>query len=442
MFEVLTEKFGQLFGRLRGAGKIRAKEIEEILQEVRHSLLDADVHYQVVQDFVAAIHAKAVGAEVLESLSPDQQLVKIVHEELLRLLGERAPALDLSGQPPTLMLVGLQGSGKTTSAGKLARYLAEQKGRRPYLVPADLRRPAAIEQLQKIGAELSLAVHPSHAGEDVVELCAGAQAEARSRHLDVVILDTAGRLAIDQPLMQELVRIKERVRPQEILLVVDAMTGQDAVNVASRFHQELGLSGVILTKLDGDARGGAALSVRAVTGCPIKMIGVGEKSDALEVFHPDRLAGRILGMGDMLSLIEKAQAAFEEKAAQALEEKLRRDEFTMDDFLGQMRQMKKLGPLTGLMEMLPGFGKVKHLMKGVDPERNLRKVEAIILSMTPAERANQKLINGSRRKRIAAGSGTKLQDVNQFLQQFEQMKVMIKRLRKMGMKGLPAIPGF
>ena len=439
MFESLSEKLSKTFKKLRGQGKLTEKNIEEALKEVRMALLEADVNYKVVKKFVEDIRQSSMGQEVLDSLSPGQQVIKIVYEELIRLMGGSRQELNLTGRTPfTLMLVGLQGSGKTTTAGKLALHL-RKKGRNPYLVPADIYRPAAIEQLQKLGSQLGIPVHDTEKNRKPEDTCREALSMAGSVGADVLIMDTAGRLHIDDELMAELVRIKERVSPTEILLVADAMTGQDAVNVAKHFNDLLDISGVILTKMEGDARGGAALSVKAVTDKPIKFIGVGEKLDALEPFFPDRLASRILGMGDMLSLIEKAQEEFDEKEALKLAKKLRKREFDLEDFLSQLRQLKKLGSLEQIMSMIPGMGQLKQLKNMKPDEKELVRVEAIINSMTKEERGNYKSVNGSRRRRIALGSGTTIQDVNRLLKNFAQTKKMMENLTRKGLQGVPSI---
>ncbi|MEW5761762.1 MAG: signal recognition particle protein [Bacillota bacterium] len=447
MFGNLTERLQETFRKLRGKGKLTEEDVNVALREVRLALLEADVNFKVVKDFVAGVHRRAVGQEVLNSLTPAQQVVKIVREELVELMGGVNARLNLAPKPPTvLMLVGLQGSGKTTTAAKLANYLKKQ-GRRSLLVAADIYRPAAVEQLQLLGKRIDVEVF--HVGDaDPVAIARAAVAHAGSSALDAVVIDTAGRLHIDDQMMGELERIKDAVRPHEILLVVDAMTGQDAVRVAESFHSRLGLDGVILTKLDGDTRGGAALSVRAVTGCPIKFVGVGEKLDALEPFYPDRMADRILGMGDVLTLIEKAQAAFDAEKAAALQKKLRRAEFDLDDFREQLRQFRKMGPLDEILGMLPGFGNLKKLKPELAlDEKELVTVEAIINSMTPEERRAPEIIDGSRRRRIARGSGTTVQDVNRLLKQFEQTRKMIRQLRdlekgarKSKLKGIPRFP--
>ena len=439
MFESLSEKLNRTFKKLRGQGKLTEKNIEEALKEVRMALLEADVNYKVVKKFVEDIRQSAMGQEVLDSLTPGQQVIKIVHEELIRLMGGSRQELNLTGRTPfTLMLVGLQGSGKTTTAGKLALHL-RKKGRNPYLVPADIYRPAAIEQLQKLGSQLGIPVHDTEKSRKPEDTCQEALQRAGTVGADILIMDTAGRLHIDDELMAELVRIKERVSPTEILLVADAMTGQDAVNVAKHFNDLLDISGVILTKMEGDARGGAALSVKAVTDKPIKFIGVGEKLDALEPFFPERLASRILGMGDMISLIEKAQEEFDEKEALKLAKKLKKREFDLEDFLSQLRQLKKLGSLEQIMSMIPGMGQLKQLKNMKPDEKELVRVEAIINSMTKEERENYKVINGSRRRRIALGSGTTIQDVNRLLKNFAQTKKMMENLTRKGLQGVPSI---
>ncbi len=437
MFESLTEKLNRTFKNLRGRGRLTEGNIQDAMKEVRLALLEADVNYKVVKGLVEDIRARAVGQEVLESLTPGQQVIKIVNEELVRLMGETGHELNLTGRPPfVIMLVGLQGSGKTTTAAKLARHL-RSKGRNPYLVPADVYRPAAIDQLETLGARIDVPVHPSTPDRKPEDLCKEAMAQSGA---DILILDTAGRLHVDTALMEELARIKENVSPTEILLVADAMTGQDAVSVAESFDELLDLDGVILTKTEGDARGGAALSIRAVTGKPVKFIGVGEKLDALEPFHPDRMASRILGMGDMLSLIEKAQTQFDEKEARKLQERIQKREFDLEDFRNQLGQVKKLGSMEQILGMLPGMGQLKQLKKMKPDEKELVRVEAIINSMTREERRNHKIINGSRRKRIARGSGTKVQDVNRLLKNFVQSKKMMERLtRKGGGQGMPAL---
>jgi signal recognition particle subunit SRP54 len=441
MFDRLSDKLNAVFKKLRGRGKLTEADVNEALREVRLSLLEADVNYKVTKAFIERLRGRAVGEEVMRSLTPAQQVVKIVHEELTALLGGESPRLDLGGKPPVvLMLVGLQGSGKTTTAAKLAKRLKSQ-GRQPYLVPADLQRPAAIEQLKRLAGDIGVAVYPTAASQNPVAVAAAAMEAAYAEGYDTVILDTAGRLHIDAPLMEELKAIRAKVQPQEILLVADAMTGQDAVAVAQSFHDLLKLTGVILTKVEGDARGGAALSMREVIGRPIKFLGVGEKLDALEVFHPDRLASRILGMGDVLTLIEKAQEAFDAEQVQALEKKLRQESFTLDDFREQLRQIKKMGSMEQLLSMIPGLGGRLKDLKGMQPDdKELKRVEAIISSMTPKERVDCTIINGSRRRRIAAGSGTTVQDVNRLLKNFAATQKMIRQVAKSGKKGMGRFP--
>jgi signal recognition particle subunit SRP54 len=442
MFDRLSDKLAAVFKKLKGHGKLTEVQVEAGLREVRLALLEADVNYKVTKGFIESIKARAVGEEVMRSLTPGQQIVKIVHEELTQLLGGESPKLNLGGKPPVaLMLVGLQGSGKTTTAGKLARRLKKQ-GRQPYLVPADVQRPAAIEQLKRLGADLGVDVYPSTPDQNPVAIADAAMEAAYTAGYDTVILDTAGRLHIDAPLMDELKAIREKTEPQEILLVADAMTGQDAVQVAQKFHDLLRLTGVILTKMEGDARGGAALSMRAVIGKPIKFLGVGEKLDALEPFHPDRLSSRILGMGDVLTLIEKAQETFDADQAQALEKKLRKEGFTLEDFRDQLRQIKKMGTMEQLLNLIPGLGKSKALKDLKPDDRELKRVEAIINSMTPRERADHLIIDGSRRRRIALGSGTSVQDVNRLLKNFGTTQKMIKQMTQGGKKGkMPFFPG-
>jgi signal recognition particle subunit SRP54 len=433
MFENLTEKFQDVLKTLRGQGRISEGNIESALREVRLALLEADVNYNVVKDFTAAIKEKALGAEVLASLTPDQHFIKIVHAEMAKMMGGHAQELDLARRPPVpVMLVGLQGSGKTTSCGKLALFLQKKK-RSPFLVPADVYRPAAIEQLKILGSQIGIPVFDSNPGADPVEICREAVRYADRNGYDTVLIDTAGRLHIDEELMEELRRIKAAVDPADILLVADAMTGQDAVNVAKAFHQKLSLTGVVLTKMDGDARGGAALSIRAVTGAPIQFVGVGEKLDAIEPFFPDRMASRILGMGDILTLVEKAQETIDEKQARELERKLRKSQFTLEDFRDQLLRVRKMGSMEDLLGMIPGMGgKLKELKGAAPDETELRRALAIIDSMTREERHNVKILNGSRRKRIALGSGTTVQEVNRLLKNFQQAEQMIKRFSQAG----------
>jgi signal recognition particle subunit SRP54 len=436
VFENLSEKFQGVLKKLRGHGRITEGNVEGALNEVRLALLEADVNYKVVKEFVAAIREKALGAEVLASLSPDQHFVKIVHDEMAKMMGATAQELNLARKPPVpVMLVGLQGSGKTTSCGKLALHLQKMK-RRPYLVPADVYRPAAIEQLKVLGRQLEIPVFDSPPDADPVTICREAIRHAERNGYDTVLLDTAGRLHIDAPLMEELARIKAATDPGDILLVADAMTGQDAVNVAKAFHEKLHLTGVVLTKMDGDARGGAALSIRAVTGAPVKFVGTGEKPEALEPFHPERMASRILGMGDILTFVEKAQEQVDEKQAKELERKLRRAEFTLEDFRDQLLRLRKMGSMEEILGMIPGLGgKMKELKGAAPDEAELKKVVAIIDSMTAQERRNAKILNGSRRKRIASGSGTTVQDVNRLMKNFQQAEDMIRRMSKGGTRG-------
>lgn len=442
VFEGLADKLQQTFKKLRSRGKLSESDVNEAMREVRMALLEADVNFKVVKDFIAKVKERAVGQEVLGSLTPGQHVIKIVNEELTNLMGGTQSRITISSRPPTIvMLVGLQGAGKTTTAGKLALLLKKQN-KRPLLVAADVYRPAAIKQLQVLGEQLEIPVFTIDDNKNPVEIAEKAIDYALAHTRDMVIIDTAGRLHINQELMQELKAIKSTVKPHEILLVVDAMTGQDAVTVAESFNSDLGLDGVILTKLDGDARGGAALSVKAVTGQPIKFAGMGEKLDALEPFHPDRMASRILGMGDVLSLIEKAQTAIDLEQAKEMEKKLRKEDFTLDDFLDQLQQVKKLGPLEQVLSMLPGMGNLKQLKDVKIDEKELSRVEAIIKSMTKKERRDPAIINGSRRKRIATGSGTKVQDVNKLLKQFAEAKKMMKRFQGMQKSGKKSLGGF
>jgi signal recognition particle subunit SRP54 len=442
MFESLSDKLNGVFKKLKGHGRLTEKNVQSGLKEVRMALLEADVHYRVVKQFIADIKERAMGREVLASLTPAQQLIKIVNEELTRLMGSRNEDLNLAGSHPvSIMLVGLQGSGKTTTAGKLSVFL-QKEGRKPYLVPADVYRPAAIDQLQKLGAQLSVPVFDATTDMDPVTICQQARIEASKSGCDTLLLDTAGRLHIDEALMDELKAIKSALSPSEILLVADAMTGQDAVNIAKSFNESLDIGGVVLSKMDGDARGGAAPSIKAITGKPIKFIGVGEKLNQLERFHPDRLASSILGMGDILTLIEKAQEVVDEKKAVELEKKLRKSQFTLDDFRDQLVQVRKMGSLTDILGMIPGLGNSKQL-KNLDlDDRELVKVEAIINSMTSKERRKHTIINGSRRKRIARGSGTKVQDVNRLLKNYAQMLKMMKKMSKKNMRGMRDMRGM
>jgi signal recognition particle subunit SRP54 len=442
VFEGLSEKLQGVIKKIRGQGRVTEKDVKEMMREVRIALLEADVNFKVVKEFISKVSERAVGQEVLESLTPGQQVVKIVHEELIKLMGGEVKKLSFSPTPPTVyMMVGLQGAGKTTACGKLANHLRRQ-GKQPLMVACDVYRPAAVKQLQVLGKQLDIPVYEMGTGADPVEIAKKAIAQAKSMLYDVVIIDTAGRLHIDEDMMQELINIKEGVKPQEILLVVDSMTGQDAVNVASNFNAKLDIDGIFLTKLDGDTRGGAALSTKAVTGKPIKFVGIGEKLSDIEPFYPDRMASRILGMGDVLSLIEKAQAAFDEKKAFELEKKLRTQQFTLDDFLDQLEQMKNMGPLDQFLGMIPGIN--QKALKGIQVnEKQMVYIEAIIKSMTKQERANPSIINASRRKRISKGSGTSIQQVNQLLKQFDAIKKMMKFYSNpKAMKGIKGMGGF
>jgi signal recognition particle subunit SRP54 len=432
MFESLSERLDSAFKKLKGRGKLSESNIEDGMREVRIALLEADVHFKVVKSFISEVKKRALGAEVMESLTPGQQVVKIVNEELVSLMGSSDTEIDLSGKKPlNIMLVGLQGAGKTTTAGKLGLYL-RKKGLKPYLVPADVYRPAAVEQLKKVGTEVDISVYPTKEGDKPEKLCEKALSFAAEDGRDIVIYDTAGRLQADESMMDELVRLKKLLNPSEILLVADAMTGQEALQVASVFDEKLDITGIVLSKADGDARGGAALSMKAVTGKPIKFLGVGEKLSALEPFYPDRMASRILGMGDTLSLIEKAQEMVDEKKAVEMEKKLRKNQFTLEDFKDQLVQVRKMGSITDILGMLPGMN--NKVMKQLDiDDKELNKVEAIINSMTKKERINHGIINGSRRKRIANGSGTKIQDVNQLLKNYTQTMKMMKKFNKKGM---------
>lgn len=435
MFQDLTEKFESVFKNLRGHGKLTEKNIADTMREIRRVLLEADVNFKVAKNFVASVQERALGHEVLKSVTPAQQVIKILHAELTALMGESEAGIKTASTPPTvIMLVGLQGSGKTTLAGKLAKHL-KNKGRNPLLVAADLQRPAAVEQLKIIADQVGVSVLAEFESTPV-KICSQGLQQAQKASNDTVIFDTAGRLHVDEALMEELSQIKAKTQPHEIFFVADGMTGQDAVNTAQEFVQRLDFTGIVLTKLDGDARGGAALSIRAVTGKPIKFISVGEKLDALEKFHPDRMASRILGMGDVVSLVERAQHAVDQEKTRKIEKKLRRQEFTLEDFYDQLQQIKNMGPLEELMQMIPGMG--GKAMKGLAvDEHALIRIEAIINSMTPEERRRPTMIDGSRRKRVARGSGTNVQEVNKLLKQFQMMQKMVKRMSKFGMKGLP-----
>jgi signal recognition particle subunit SRP54 len=442
MFDFLHDKIDGALKKIRGRGVISAADVEATMKEVRTALLEGDVNFKVAKDFCSRVTEKAIGENVLKSLSPEQQIIKIVHEELTATMGGEAAELDLRSAPPVvIMLVGLQGSGKTTTSAKLARLLKEQYKRSPLLVPADVYRPAAITQLKTLGSNLGIAVFDSQPTDRPVDIAIRARDFATRNVHDVMIIDTAGRLQIDEALMDELKQIVTVVAPTEILLVADAMTGQEAVNVAQGFDQTLALTGLVLTKLDGDARGGAALSMRAVTGKPIKFVGLGEKSDALEPFHPERMASRILGMGDVLTLIEKAAQQVTVEDSEDLEKKFKKGQFSFEDFLSQMRMIRRMGSISSLMSMIPGINK---LAKQVDPEKQekeFRKLEAIILSMTKEERRDHEILNGSRRRRIALGSGTSVEDVNKLVKQFVEMRKMMKQLMKMGPGALGGLLG-
>ena len=442
MFESLQEKLSTIFRKLRGRGKLTEKDVDLALREVRQALLEADVNLRVVKDFVKKVRERAVGEAVWKSLTPGQLVIKFVKDELVELMGNTSARLELSSQPPTvIMITGLHGSGKTTSAGKLALHLKE-KGHHPLLVATDIYRPAAITQLQVLGEKLDVPVYTLGEKASPVNICKGAMKAAREGGRDVVIIDTAGRLHIDEELMAELVEIKDNIKPHEVILVVDAMTGQDAVNIADSFNKALSIDGVILTKMDGDARGGAALSVKAVTGKPIKFIGIGEKLEALEVFHPDRMTSRILGMGDVLGLIEKAEQAFDMEKAEELEKKLRSQDLSLDDFLEQLQQVRSMGPIDQLIDMIPGMSGMGAMKNVMVDEKQLARIEAIIQSMTQQERNSPVILNASRRRRIANGSGTEVSDVNRLLKQYDMAKKMIKQLGK-GKPGKgPGFPGF
>lgn len=431
-FEGLSERLQNVMNKIRGKGKVTEADVKEMMREVRLALLEADVNFKVVKDFVKRVSERAVGQEVLKSLTPGQQVIKVVKEELTELMGGEQSKIAVASRPPTvIMMVGLQGAGKTTTTGKLANLLRKRYNRKPLLAAADIYRPAAIKQLETLGKQLNMPVFTLGDQVSPVEIAKQAIEKAKEEHYDYVLIDTAGRLHIDETLMDELKQMKEVAKPDEIFLVVDAMTGQDAVNVAQSFHEQLGITGVILTKLDGDTRGGAALSIRAVTNTPIKFVGMGEKLDALEPFHPERMASRILGMGDVLTLIEKAQAAVDEEKAKELEQKMRTATFTLEDFLEQLGQVRKLGPLDEILKMLPGANKIKGLNNLQIDEKQISRVEAIIRSMTKEEKMHPEIINGSRKKRIAKGSGTSVQEVNRLLKQFEEMKKMMKMMTNM-----------
>lgn len=447
-FEGLAERLQGTLQKIRGKGKVNEADVKEMMREVRFALIEADVNLKVVREFVKTVSERAIGQEVMKSLTPGQQVVKIVKDELTNLMGGEQNPIQFSRKSPTvIMMIGLQGAGKTTTSGKLAAVLRKRHNKKPLLVAADVYRPAAIQQLETLGKQLTMPVFSLGADVSPVEIVRQALVEAEKEHHDIVIVDTAGRLHVDEVLMQELTEIRDLATPEEVFLVVDAMTGQDAVNVAQNFNETVGITGVILTKLDGDTRGGAALSIRAVTDKPIKFVGMGEKMDALEPFHPERMASRILGMGDVMSLIEKAQENVDEDKVKEMEEKFRTQSFTLDDFLEQLQQVKKMGPLDELLKMMPGAGKIKGLENAQVDEGQMGRVEAVIQSMTPTERTTPEIINANRRKRIAKGSGTTIQDVNRLLKQFEDMKKMVKQMTNMQGKGkkkskMPGLDAF
>ena len=438
MLESLSDKFRKILRDVRGQGSLSEANIQEALKEVRLALLEADVNFAVVKDFVSSVKEKAMGKDVLESLTPGQQFTKVVHDELTSLLGGEDSSLELKGKPSVIMLVGLQGSGKTTTTAKLALHL-KGKGRNPYIVPADLFRLAAVLQLKKLSQEIKVDCFDSDDYKDPEEICKEALRVASLKGYDILLVDTAGRLHIDDTLMHQLGSLKAILKPSEILFVADSMTGQDAVNTAKGFNESVGITGVILTKFDGDARGGAALSLRMATGKPIKFIGTGEKVDCIEVFHPSRLAGRILDMGDILTLVEKAQATFDEKETQELQKKLKKDTFTLDDFKSQLQQIKKLGSMDSILSMIPGFSAMKQAKDIKIDEKEISRIEAIINSMTTREKADPGVLNASRRMRIAKGSGTKVQDVNKLINQYQDMRKMIKKLKAAGPKGIKGL---
>jgi len=438
MFDQLTDKLEATFKKLRGVGKLTEDNIKDGIRELKLSLLEADVNFKVVKELVEKVKERALGTEVAKSINPGQMFIKIFHEELVSMLGEGDHSLNLNVRPPAIILMaGLQGSGKTTTAGKLAYLLKNKMKKRVLLVPADVYRPAAIDQLKTLAAKIDVDVYPSEVGMNPVDIAVKSIEYGKNNVADVIIIDTAGRLQVDGEMMDEIENIKKAVEPSEILFVADAMTGQEAVNVAAEFHKRLSITGVVLTKMDGDARGGAALSINAATGAPLKFVGMGEKIDQFEVFHPERIAGRIVGLGDVLSLVEKATEKINIEEAERLRKKMGKDEFDLEDFLAQMKMIKNMGPMENMLEMIPGMGKAMKQMEGkVNFEKELSKIEAIIFSMTKEERRKPEILNASRRRRIANGSGTKVQDINQFMKQYLEMKKMMKSINKLGLGGL------
>ena len=438
MFDQLTDKLEATFKKLRGVGKLTEDNIKDGIRELKLSLLEADVNFKVVKELVEKVKERALGTEVAKSINPGQMFIKIFHEELISMLGEGDHSLNLNVRPTAIILMaGLQGSGKTTTAGKLAYLLKNKMKKRVLLVPADVYRPAAIDQLKTLAAKIDVDVYPSEVGMDPVDIAKKSVEYGKNNVADVIIIDTAGRLQVDEDMMDEITNIKNAVEPSEILFVADAMTGQEAVNVAAEFHKRLSITGVVLTKMDGDARGGAALSINAATGAPLKFVGMGEKIDQFEVFHPERIAGRIVGLGDVLSLVEKATEKINAEEALRLQKKMGKNEFDLEDFLAQMKMIRNMGPMENMLEMIPGMGKAMKQMEGkVDFEKELSKIEAIIFSMTKEERKKPEILNASRRRRIANGSGTKVQDINQFMKQYLEMKKMMKSINKLGLGGL------
>ena len=438
MFDQLTDKLEATFKKLRGVGKLTEDNIKDGIRELKLSLLEADVNFKVVKELVEKVKKRALGTEVAKSINPGQMFIKIFHEELVSMLGEGDHSLNLNVRPPAIILMaGLQGSGKTTTAGKLVYLLKNKMKKRVLLVPADVYRPAAIDQLKTLAAKIDVDVYPSEVGMNPVDIAIKSVEYGKNNVADVIIIDTAGRLQVDEEMMDEITNIKNAVEPSEILFVADAMTGQEAVNVAAEFHKRLSITGVVLTKMDGDARGGAALSINAATGAPLKFVGMGEKIEQFEVFHPERIAGRIVGLGDVLSLVEKATEKINAEEAERLRKKMGKNEFDLEDFLSQMKMIKNMGPMENMLEMIPGMGKAMKQMEGkVNLDKELSKIEAIIFSMTKEERRKPEILNASRRRRIANGSGTKVQDINQFMKQYLEMKKMMKSINKLGLGGL------